>query len=189
MATVNWIDGGAGDGFAAMLASTGLVASMSEQLQRLREINDALSRPQADLGTLARGNVERGAGDGGGSVLGTIGSYLGGGFGVTPLISGLVDLFSGGSDAAAPPPFVPYFKPAPVRLDAGISAEGGSTPFALDFAQGGSPRPVSAAPAQITVQVNAMDSRSFLDHSDDIARAVRRAMLETTVLNDVIREV
>jgi hypothetical protein len=34
-----------------------------------------------------------------------------------------------------------------------------------------------------------MDSQSFLDHSQDIALAVRQAMLETTVLNDVIREV
>ena len=42
---------------------------------------------------------------------------------------------------------------------------------------------------QITVQVQAMDSQSFLDHSDDIAQAVRQAMLQSSVLNDVIREV
>jgi hypothetical protein len=60
----------------------------------------------------------------------------------------------------------------------------------VDSAQGGSPRAMTSAPAaQITVQVQAMDSRSFLDHSQDIALAVRQAMLETTVLNDVIREV
>ena len=41
---------------------------------------------------------------------------------------------------------------------------------------------------QITVQVQAMDSQSFLDHSNDIALAVRQAMLESSVLNDVIRE-
>jgi hypothetical protein len=39
------------------------------------------------------------------------------------------------------------------------------------------------------VQVQAMDSQSFLDHSDDIAQAVRQAMLQSSVLNDVIREV
>ena len=33
---------------------------------------------------------------------------------------------------------------------------------------------------QITVQVQAMDSQSFLDHSNDIALAVRQAMLEST---------
>jgi len=43
--------------------------------------------------------------------------------------------------------------------------------------------------SQITVQVQAMDSQSFLDHSGDIALAVRQAMLQSSVLNDVIREV
>jgi hypothetical protein len=33
-----------------------------------------------------------------------------------------------------------------------------------------------------------MDSRSFFDHSNDIALAVRQAMLESSVLNDVVRE-
>jgi hypothetical protein len=33
-----------------------------------------------------------------------------------------------------------------------------------------------------------MDSRSFMDHSDEIAMAVRQAMLESGVLNDVVRE-
>ena len=42
---------------------------------------------------------------------------------------------------------------------------------------------------QMIVQVQAMDSQSFLDHSDDIAQAVRQAMLQSSVLNDVIREV
>jgi hypothetical protein len=38
------------------------------------------------------------------------------------------------------------------------------------------------------VQVQAMDSQSFLDHSSDIAQAVRQAMLQSSVLNDVVRE-
>jgi hypothetical protein len=46
-----------------------------------------------------------------------------------------------------------------------------------------------ASATQITVQVQAMDSQSFLDHSNDIALAVRQAMLQSSVLNDVIREV
>jgi hypothetical protein len=47
----------------------------------------------------------------------------------------------------------------------------------------------SGSTTQITVQVQAMDSQSFLDHSDDIAAAVRQAMLTSTTLNDVIRAV
>jgi hypothetical protein len=44
------------------------------------------------------------------------------------------------------------------------------------------------AATQITVQVQAMDSRSFLDHSEDIAQAVRQAMLNSHGINDVITE-
>jgi len=68
----------------------------------------------------------------------------------------------------------------------------------VDKPQGGLPRAApgggqtvgqSVAKAQITVQVQTMDSQSFLDHSADIAQAVRQAMLESSVLNDVVREV
>lgn len=41
---------------------------------------------------------------------------------------------------------------------------------------------------QITIQVQAMDSRSFLDHSHDIAQAVREAMLNMHALNDVVND-
>lgn len=38
----------------------------------------------------------------------------------------------------------------------------------------------------VTVQVQAIDSRSFMDHSEEIARAVREAMLHSHALNDVV---
>jgi hypothetical protein len=41
---------------------------------------------------------------------------------------------------------------------------------------------------QIVVQVQAMDSQSFLDHSHDIAQAVRQAMLNSHPVNDVIMD-
>jgi hypothetical protein len=82
--------------------------------------------------------------------------------------------------------------PLPINIDAGFS-EGGGGAYGVDSAQGGAPRAMtnssSAAASQITVQVQAMDSSSFLDHSQDIALAVRQAMLQSTVLNDVIRDV
>ena len=50
----------------------------------------------------------------------------------------------------------------------------------MDSAQGGLPRSIgSGTPAQITIQVHALDSRSILDRSQEIAMAVRQAMLET----------
>ena len=47
----------------------------------------------------------------------------------------------------------------------------------------------SSGNSQVTIQVQALDSQSFLDRSQDIALAVRQAMLQSTVLNDVIRGV
>jgi hypothetical protein len=48
----------------------------------------------------------------------------------------------------------------------------------------------TGAPQTQTIQVNiqAMDSQSFLDRQDDIARAVREAMLHSNSLNDVVLE-
>ncbi len=67
----------------------------------------------------------------------------------------------------------------------------GSTLAPVDYNQSGGPRvigsPSQSAP-QITVQVQAMDSRSFMDHSQDIAKAVRDAMLNMHSLNDVISD-
>jgi hypothetical protein len=51
----------------------------------------------------------------------------------------------------------------------------------------GSGVPAASAP-QIVVNVQAMDSRSFLDHSQEIAQAVRDAMLNMHALNDVVNE-
>lgn len=120
----------------------------------------------------------------------TIESVLGFGLGLSPLISGLVSLFGGGGQSQASP-LVPYVAPPSVNATAGISASA-SGAFGVDTADGGLPRPQpssSTSSTQITVQVQAMDSQSFLDHSNDIAMAVRQAMLESTTLNDVIREV
>ncbi len=50
-------------------------------------------------------------------------------------------------------------------------------------------RQESPAPQpQVTVNVNAMDTQSFLDRSEDIAGALRDAMLHMHPINDVIGE-
>lgn len=47
----------------------------------------------------------------------------------------------------------------------------------------------SALPApQISVNIQAMDTQSFLDHSDEIAQAVRQAMLSLNSINDVMND-
>ena len=132
-------------------------------------------------------NSEGSGGSTGSSILSTIGGVLGGGLGLAPLVSGLAGLFGGGGDSGAPASLPTYMAPLPIHIDAGFS-EGGGGAYGVDAAQGGAPRAMTNS-SQITVQVQAMDSSSFLDHSQDIALAVRQAMLQSTVLNDVIRDV
>jgi hypothetical protein len=162
-----------------------------------------------------------------GSILGSVAStVLKSGFGLAPLISGLVGLFSGG-DAAAPAPLVKYAPPAAINFQA---AESGGRVTGLEYDQMGMPRSYAAdalsggasvnvdrgatgqdyyqmemarsyaeaaasggarasgAAPQITVNVQAMDARSFMDRSNDIALAVRDAMLNLNAINDVVNE-
>ena len=55
-------------------------------------------------------------------------------------------------------------------------------------ATGSSPATQSTSTPQITVNVQAMDARSFLDRSSDIAAAVREAMLNLNSINDVVND-
>jgi len=151
----------------------------------------------------------------GSSVAGEIGktalNIFTSGLGLAPLVSGLAGLF-GGSDPSTPPPLVKYAIPRPIQITAANSRDGGALSFA-DYGQNGTVRSfdsnwassdsdasnlvaaTQAAPAQtsapaghIVVNVQAMDSRSFLDHSQEIAQAVREAMLNMHALNDVVSE-
>jgi hypothetical protein len=76
------------------------------------------------------------------------------------------------------------------------AAETASGLVNADYDQSGMPRTSdasgsggssSAGPA-ITVNVQALDARSFLDRSSDIAAAVRDAMLNLNSINDVVND-
>jgi hypothetical protein len=111
--------------------------------------------------------------------------------GVGPLVAGVMKLF--GSDDPEPLPALEKFQaPSRLSVEAGLTAN--REYASLRHAQGGSPDAISDGAARQsaapTVQVNiqALDSRSFLDRQDDIARAVREAMLHSNSLNDVVLE-
>jgi hypothetical protein len=104
--------------------------------------------------------------------------------GMSPLITGLVKLFTGGEKTETPPPLVAYSRPAPVVVEGEMTDRERVVWRTADTAQA---RPSAAT--QVTVQVQAMDSRSFLEHRDEIARAVRQAVLSSHSLNDVLADV
>lgn len=163
---------------------------LTTQLQQLQTVNQAAlestrGNTQAVEATTPRSSASESTGR---SIGGTLLSVFGSGLGLSPLISGIASLFGGREESSEPPPLVRFALPPSQRVSAGISGAVDGPAFGVDYAQGGLPRPVTASAPQITVQVQAMDSRSFLDHSHDIALAVRQAMLESSVLNDVVRE-
>jgi hypothetical protein len=113
-------------------------------------------------------------------------SILGGGL-IGSIVTGLTGLF-GGDSSSAPAPLVKFALPPKQSYEGGVQ---GSGIGGVDYGQSGQPRAAetrsAAAPSsQVTVNVTAMDSKSFLDHSSDISNSVRRAMLESSSLNDVI---
>lgn len=111
--------------------------------------------------------------------------------GVGPIVTGLMKLFRSGDPE--PVPALERFQAAPsVSVEAGLSA---SREYgAIRYAQGGLPdtagvsQPSATQTQTIQVNIQAFDSQSFLDRQDDIARAVREAMLHSNSLNDVVLE-
>ena len=131
----------------------------------------------------------------------------GGGLTLLPVVGAVLRLFGVGKKKEQDlPPFEKFALPAPLFAEAGIGA-GGET-VGIDrgigdrirtYSPGGGgaagrpateagPAPAAQGAPTITVQVQAMDSQSFLDRRDDIARAVREAVLESNRLNDVVSE-
>lgn len=109
------------------------------------------------------------------------------GLGAAPLVKGLIKLFGGGK-AEPPPALIRFALPPALRIQAANPSGPGRFEF-LDYSQEGKPRVwETRATPHITVEVNAMDSRSFLDHSSEIARAVREAMLNMHAVNDVVND-
>jgi hypothetical protein len=175
--------------------------AQSEQLAQQMQQLVSLSQAETETaGANAQGTnqvaTQSPQGSGGSSLGSEAGSVLERtlGLGLSPLITGVLGLFggggSGGGGAIVPSTFL--MSPS-VNVNAGFNENAPTQPFAVDYASGGQPKSATTSSGsgsgQITVQVQAMDSQSFLDHSDDIAQAVRQAMLTSSVLNDVIREV
>lgn len=108
---------------------------------------------------------------------------------LNPIVASLMRLFGGGSREETTT-LAKIERPAAVRYQGGVSERTGWGLTETDYSADGRPRMVErAVQTPVVVQVQAMDSRSFLDHRDEIASAVRQALLESHGLGDVMREV
>jgi hypothetical protein len=174
-------------GSSQLSADAGRLAAEVEQLRR------AISQPGAAQQTSEDSSSTS---DGGGSLAGTVLKTIGLVTAVGPIAAGLMSLFGGrSSEPETSFPTMPFEPPAPIAIEAGLGADRQFT--GITYTADGTPRPIassdagrntSAAIPPIQINVQAMDSRSFLDHSDEIARAVRQAMLHSHSLNDVVTE-
>ena len=119
------------------------------------------------------------------------------GLGLIPLVTGLIGLFTGGD--STPAKLTKYAMPDKIDFEGADTGNGMSE---MDYDQMGTPRAYDALPgtttpaaspalspaAQTSGNAPAVDSQWFMDHSSDIAQAVRNAMLNMSSINDVVSD-
>jgi len=161
--------------------------------QATQVINAEAQATSANTDALAQNTQTKSSGSGMSGVtdvMNTASDFLGGGLSLMPLVSLFSSLFGGGQ-SQQPAPLVPYSMPQALNLEATSNYQN------VAWGDNGMPRAAGGQPAgqgsssagqQITVQVQAIDSQSFLDHSDEIAQAVRQAMLNMNSINDVVKD-
>jgi hypothetical protein len=160
-----------------------LSSATSANTRGLAEVGRQLGVLPAVMGGLLAGLPEKGSG---------VGSLLKSGLGLAGLATQIARLFRG-NRREEPAAVAEFREPASLALEVGNTANILAGFPRVERGQGGEARGVEPErravwQPQVTVNVNAMDSRSFLDHSGDIARAVREAMLHMHPVNDLISE-
>jgi hypothetical protein len=183
-----------------------IAASLSDTVSQIGQLQGSNEAPPAESGGTSSSSAST-ASSGGSTAESIASTVLESGLGMVPLIVGLLGLFEGEGTPA--PTLEKYAMPNRQYFE-GADTSGDISD--ADYDQMGMPRTYSAATdgtsaqtsgtatpssssgsaaggagaAQITVNVQAMDSQSFLDHSNDIAQAVRAAMLNSNSINDVV---
>ena len=178
--------------------SGGPGSDVAEQVATLsKHLNDLKLAQQVSLDSLNRNTqalvqntVTKASGSSSSSTAGgLLSQIIGSTFAFSPIVKGLFRLFEGGGSSQTAQPLVPFTLPPSIQYQGAYSSTNRGQVTGVDYGQNGIPKVSSAVPAtNIQIQVNAMDSRSFLDHSADIAAAVREAMLHSNSLNDVIAD-
>jgi hypothetical protein len=149
-----------------------------------RDLERVLADFSGGLQSLLSG-VLRGAGGGG------FGGLLSSGFGLAGLGLKIAGLF-GNKKAEPAAAFEAFELPPSLAVEAAnTDAILGGFPR-IDRGQSGEARSFRGESRvlqpQVVVNVNALDSQSFMDRSSEIARAVREAMLHMHPINDLIGE-
>jgi hypothetical protein len=171
-----------GASFSAGGSDSSSLADASNEISQLRTAYQQQTQLIAANTQALQSNTSSQSSQSVGSTIGNVASgFLGGSLGLlSPIVSGIMSLFGGGN--STPAPLTTYTPPPPVSIDGFLQPQSSTTQSA---SQKGGASATPAAP-QVTVQVSAMDSQSFMDRASDIASAVREAMLNLHPINDVI---
>lgn len=110
---------------------------------------------------------------------GALGDLAAGGGGLLDMLSPVASLIESLLGGSTPPaPLMPYVMPP------SLSVQESSTGQPVTWGSTG--RPTAQQPNTANITINAMDARSMLDRSDDIASAVQNAMQNMHGINDTI---
>ena len=114
----------------------------------------------------------------------SIGNSLGLGMFLSPIVTGIAKLFGGGKKEE-PEPLIRYSVPAKSAFEGVVNGAGIDS---VRYDQNGVPRASIVSNQNVNIQIQALDSQSIMDRSNDIARAVREAMLNSHSINGTISE-
>ncbi len=175
---------GGADSTASMSQASQEISQLESQFKQQADLIQANTQALQDSTSAHTGTSI------GSSIGGAATSILGGGLGLlSPIVSGIMSLFGLGGSNSAPAPLPFYTPPPSVQMSDTLRSatpSAATASSAAPSAGSGSGSGASSAAPQVTVNVSAMDSQSFMDRSGDIANAVREAMLNLHPINDVV---
>ncbi len=174
---------------SAVLQGSSDLGRLAAQVDQLRRSMTPVSTPIA-IKTRASSSGSSTGGSGTNGIVKVISQFLGGS-GLGSIVSGIVSLLGGGT-ADTPVPLYQFELPPSVSVEAGVTRRGQFVP--VNYSQSGqarpneTPQPLAQPTRQGSLQAMAVDTRWFMDHSEDIASAVKEAMLHSHSINDVVAD-
>lgn len=175
---------------AALLRALHPLLALLQSVQAANTVATAANTVATAENSTATAAGGQGGGGGGGlfsSLLGGFSKILG----IASIGLNILNLFRGRRESALS--LTPYVEPTPLSLEVGSTRSILPGLPRVDQEAGGVPRPIAPPPPpppmQVTVNVSAIDSRSFMDYGPALAQAVRDAMLHMHPINQVVRDV
>jgi hypothetical protein len=110
------------------------------------------------------------------------------GFLISPILKGLIGLFRGAPEALPVNP-PKYMYPFDSRSTVGAEVQADGSAIVTSYDGIGVSQRSSQASSTVNIKVDALDARSIMDRSDDIAAAIRQAVLSNSALNDSLGEI